>query len=279
MRPAAMSRNTYYKKASKMRPPRRWTRAGHIGSVRSALERDHWPRLQMMLIVMLTGLAGLLSSFLMLHAGVMSIGMRYFFAMCSAYIMFLFLLWIWMRTRADDFDIPDPIELADLAVDMPKPDVASFSGHGGSFDGGGASGDYLDSDAVTSVAQVVEDAGDGVGDALGSVAGADDAAIPIAVVLLGLAILFSSLFVVYSAPVLFAELLVDGVLTAGLYNRLRNVDRRHWLETALRRTALPFVLTAAVVTGAGFWMGSYAPGAHSLGEVLRYVPPPEASDK
>lgn len=259
-----------------MRRPGLLTRAGRVGSILSALERDHWPRLQMMLIVMLTGLAGLLSSFLMLHAGVMSIGLRYFFAMCSAYIMFLLLLWIWMRTRGSELDVPGPddaADLADLAMELPAPRLPSFSGHGGAFDGGGASGDYLDSDAVAGVADLVDDAGDGIGKAVSGVAAADDAAIPIAVVLLGLAILFSSLFVVYSAPVLFAELLVDGVLSAGLYNRLRHADRRHWLETALRRTALPFILTAVVVTGAGLWMGHIAPGAHSLGEVLRYVPP------
>lgn len=259
-----------------MRGSRYLSRAHHIGNIRSALERDHWPRLQMMLIVMLTGIAGLLSSFLMLHAGVLSIGTRYLFAMCCAYIAFLFLLWVWMRTRAEGdgaADGVDPVDLADLAANLPAPRLPAFSGHGGTFDGGGASGNYIDAEVVDSVAGTVEDVSDGVGDALSGVAGADDAAIPIAVVLLGLAILFSSLFLVYSAPVLFAELLVDGVLSAGLYNRLRSVDRRHWLETALRRTALPFVLTAAVVTGAGFWMGSYAPGAHSLGEVLRYQPP------
>lgn len=267
-----------------MRRPRRLSRASRVGTIRSALERGHWPRLQMMFIVMLTGLAGLLASFLMLKAGMLGMGMRYFFAMCSAYIMFLFLLWLWMRTRGDAIDGVDAV---DLALELPAPDLPSaargidFHGGGGSFDGGGASGDWdgasmLDGVGET-VGETVSDIGSGIGDTVGEVAGsADEAAIPIAVVLLGLAIVFSSLFVVWSAPVLFAELVVDGVLSAGLYNRLRNVDRRHWLETALRRTALPFVLTAAVVTGAGWWMGSHAPGAHTLGQVLEYQAPPKA---
>lgn len=267
-----MSKNTFYKKASKMRPVRPQSRASRIGTIRSTLERNHFPRLQMMLIVMLTGLAGLLASFLMLHAGVLGMGMRYFFAMCAAYIMFLFLLWIWIRTRGDGID-----GNADLGgVDMPAPDLPVFSGRGGSFDGGGASGDYRDSASMfDGMGDTIDNVTGGIGDTVGEVAGAsDDAAIPIALVLLGLAILFSSLFVVWSAPVLFAELLVDGALAAGLYSRLRSVDRRHWLETALRRTALPFVLTAAVVTGAGWWMGIYAPGAHTLGQVLDYQAQP-----
>ncbi len=262
-----------------MRRPRILSRDSHVVTIRSALERDHWPRLQMMFIVMLTGLAGLLASFLMLQAGVLGMGKRYFFAMCCAYIMFLFLLWVWMRMRDEAADAADlGLDVADAALQL-SPDLPSFGGRGGSFDGGGASGNWDAASLLDGVGNTVGDAGKGIGEAVGEVAGgADEAAIPIAVVLLGLAIVFSSLFVVWSAPVLFAELLLDGVLSAGLYSRLRNVDRRHWLETALRRTALPFLLTAALVTGAGWWMGTHAPGAHTLGQVLDYQPA-EAANK
>ena len=82
--------------------------------------------------------------------------------------------------------------------------------------------------------------------------------------------MLSSLFVIYSAPVLFAELLLDGARAAGLYRGLRGLDRRHWLESALRRTFLPFVLTTAVVTAAGWGMGHYAPEARSIGEVMQH---------
>ena len=63
------------------------------------------------------------------------------------------------------------------------------------------------------------------------------------VILFVAALLLSSLWVVYSAPVLFAELLVDGVLAASLYRRLRGLESQHWLETALKRTVWPFVVT------------------------------------
>lgn len=255
-------------------------RTRRIGSIRSALERDHYPRLQMMLIVMLTGMAGWLASFLMLGAGVLSMGPRYFYAMCTAYIAFLLLLWLWLRLRGQDID-----GSADFAsVDVGGPDLTSCSGRGGSFDGGGASGDYgnasipLDGvDAFGDFSSSKGGVGDSAGDALGSVADAVDvgeAAIPIAVVVLAAAILFSSLFVVYSAPVLLAELLVDGVLAASLYRRLQGLDHRHWLETALRRTMWPFIGTALVVTACGWAMDRYAPEAHSLGQVLQHEEAP-----
>ena len=79
------------------------------------------------------------------------------------------------------------------------------------------------------------------------------------------------LFVVYSAPLLFAELLVDGVLAATLYRRLRGIEPRHWLETAVRRTFLPFLLTACFTGAAGWTMAMYAPGANSIGKVFLHA--------
>ena len=85
------------------------------------------------------------------------------------------------------------------------------------------------------------------------------------------ALLLSSLFVVYSAPILFAELIVDGVLSASLYRKLRELETRHWLETAIRRTAWPFAGTAAIVCDIGWAMAIYAPEAHSVGDVIAHA--------
>ena len=229
--------------------------------MRSKLLREHYPRLQMGLIVAVTGLAGLGASFALLQAGVNSMGPRYFYAMGIAYIVFLMLLWAWLRLRGDGLDIP--------SGNLESEAAPHWSGEGGTFDGGGASGDYDLADsagdsAVDSVQSALDEAAGSVDVDVG------DAALPIAALILAAGIVFSSLFVVYTAPVLFAELLVDGVLAAGLYRRLQGQDRRHWLESALRRTFWPFMLTAAVVTAAGWGMGRYAPQASSLGEVLQH---------
>lgn len=73
---------------------------------------------------------------------------------------------------------------------------------------------------------------------------------------------------IWSAPLLFAEIAVDALLAAGLYRRLRMLEPRHWMRAAVRRTILPFVLTTLAVSAAGFGMQACAPGARSLGEVL-----------
>jgi len=88
------------------------------------------------------------------------------------------------------------------------------------------------------------------------------------VILFALGLALASLYVVYAAPMLFAELLVDGALSYALYRKIKAADSPHWLESATRRTALPFVLTGVFVSITGATMASYAPGAHSIGQVI-----------
>jgi hypothetical protein len=145
-----------------------------------------------------------------------------------------------------------------------------FAGKGGQFGGGGASHSFEGTAAKSSVVAekpaVLESLK--IGDAAGVVAEAEEFAIPLAIAFFVGALLLSSLFIVYTAPTLMAEVLLDAVLAAGLYRRLRGIDRRHWLETAIRHTIWPFVLTALCLAAAGWAMASYAPGAESIGDVL-----------
>lgn len=246
-----------------MRRPR-LTRDSEVNRVRNALLRESFPRVQMFILVSFTGASGFLASFLMLRlGGIEGMALRYVLAMGVAYLAFLGLLWIWLRWRADDF--LDPVaDAVDLAGNLPDLSHLDFSGAvrggGGSFDGGGASANF----------DIAGGAGDSVSDKLGVIAEAEEAAIPIAVIVLIGAIVLSSLFVIYSAPLLFAEIIVDGVLSASLYRRLRGMQHNHWIHAALKRTFWPFVLTTLLVGVCGVAMEMLAPGAQSVGEVLRY---------
>jgi len=242
-----------------------------VDRMRANLERQGFPRLQMMLLVSLTGAVGFLVSYTLLGMGLTQMWLRYLLAFGFAYLAFLGLLWLWLRTRAEDYgDIPD---VSDAFVPRGRGHACDgFQGGGGSGGGGGASGSF---DAPALQPAAVDMADDGMSDALGAVgdaaSGADELALPLMALLFVAALLLSSLWVVYSAPVLFAELLVDGVLAASLYRRLRGLESQHWLETALKRTAWPFVLTGLLLVAIGWGMQAYAPGAHSIGEVMRYV--------
>ena len=228
--------------------------------LRRQLERDSYPRLQMMLLVALTGAAGFLCSTLLLHSGMDEMGLRYLISVGCAYLVFLVLLWLWLRTSADDYDsVPDAVDWSNA---LPSPHQHGWTGGGGRFGGGGAQGrwestpvEYERSESIAPFDSVDVD-------------GADEFAIPLVVLIFAVTLVLASFSIVYSAPVLFAELLLDGVLAATLYRGLKRLETRHWLETALRRTLLPFIVAAVLLAAAGWGMQVYAPGAHSLGEVI-----------
>jgi hypothetical protein len=242
------------------------TRAVAVERMRARLLREGFPRLQMFILVSLTGLAGFGASVAMLVAGIDTMALRYALAMGIAYIVFLLLLWLWLRTRASDYIDALPVPDGGSggsggAASRSAAGEAEFAGGGGTFDGGGASA-HADFGPADSGIEAIADK------PLAVIGQAEEGAIPLALVLLALGIALSSLFVIWSAPVLFAEILVDALLAAGLYRRLRTLNPRHWMLAALRRTLLPFVLTTVTVAGAGWGMQAYAPEARSLGEVL-----------
>ena len=242
------------------------TRSHAILRIKRRLEQDSFPRVQMSLIVGLTGAAGLLFSFVLLELGVTSMALRYPLALLMAYGVFLLLLWLWLRTKAEDYvDIPDLSELVPSGSGGGSP---AFEGGGGNVGGGGASGSF---DGPASFAPVESDSSP-LSEAAGAVDGADELAVPLIAVAFALGLALASLYVVYAAPILFAEVLVDGALSYALYRRIKAADSPHWLESAVRRTALPFVLTGVFVAITGAAMAAYAPGAHSIGQVMQHQP-------
>lgn len=226
------------------RPSATDLRRREIHRLRNELENTDFPRLKMTLIVGLTGAGGFLASYLLLGAGMTSMTSRYPLAVGIAYLVFLFLLWLWLRSSADDYGDPG-IDLSD----------------GCHRSAGNCSGE-------PSPEIEIDDSASGLGDVVEAASGADEFAIPLLVLIVVAALVLASGWIVYSAPLLFAELLVDGVLAASLYRRLKGLEARHWLETAVRRTAWPFALTALTFCLAGAVMHGLAPDAHSIGEFL-----------
>jgi hypothetical protein len=94
------------------------TRSHAILRLKRRLEQDAFPRIQMSLIVGLTGAAGLLFSFLMLEAGMTSMALRYPLALLAAYGVFLLLLWLWLNNQRDQARI---ISRAEISSAWPDP--------------------------------------------------------------------------------------------------------------------------------------------------------------
>jgi hypothetical protein len=241
---------------------------------RHQLEAKSYPRLQMSLITGLTGAFGLLSSFVLLHlGGVESMTLRYPLALVCAYGMFLALIGLWLRTQARDYlDLPDLSGGLSSHSSHTGPSGTStpiHSGGGGDFGGGGASGSFGGSFGGSG-ADMSEAVGSdfSLGDSVGSVADADELAIPLMAVVLAVGLAFASLYVIYIAPVFLAEVMVDGAFSYALYRYVRGDDPAHWLATAVRRTVVPFIATGVFLMLVGAAMSAYAPGAHSIGDLM-----------
>lgn len=259
------------------------TRRTAIVRVQRHLEHSSYPRVQMGLIMGLTGAFGMLCSYVLLQSGVGSMAVRYPLALAGAYLFFLLLLWLWLRSSADDWgsaaDAADVLPEGGHGTSVPK----ISSGGGGDFGGAGAQGRWVPARDAAEVGSLPArsvaapalptDSGDtalgaSVGDAVADASSADEVVIPLLVLALLLGLALASLYVVYLAPSLLAELSVDGALSYSVYRHLARTEKRHWLGTAVRRTGLPLLVTAVFVTLIGWGLSVAAPGAHTLGEAL-----------
>lgn len=213
------------------------------------------PKFQMSLILLFTGLAGFLASYSLLHLNVTRMWIRYPIAILIAYGVFLLLLrlWLWMHGR--DMDV-------DLDIDLELPVGESGSGEVSHLNSGA---DIGDSHAVESVASSVNSSSGFSWSSIDFDLDLDDGWFVIIALIVIIGLLIASLYIIYIAPLLLAEILIDGVLLVGLYKRVKHIDQRHWMRTAIRRTIVPALLIAMLFSVAGFAMQRVVPEAHSIG--------------
>lgn len=244
-------------------------RAKLVERMRERLESQSAPRLQMSLIVSLTGLAGLLASASLLKLGLHSMAWRYPAALLIAYGAFLGLLWLWLRSRAEDWaDLGDGADAVDMFTGMVRPFGQGISRSSREIAEDGALAVDL-----TSAAKSVVTARSSKSSKLGwtDAGGVDELAIILLVLGFVLALAAAAFYVVYQAPMLMAEVALDGALVGSLYHRLRECERQHWLHTAWRHTRWPLLAMLLVVWLVGWGLGQAAPGAVTLGQAWGMV--------
>ncbi len=242
-------------------------RERRIEIIRRRLIRKGIPRIQVSLILSLTALAGFLTSFSLLHLGVPWMWLRYPIATLIAYCVFLLLLalWLWLQRRSLDLDP----SVLDFIPSGPSGHGESIQFGGASdFGGGGAGGSWGES-ASSSSSGVSN--GDSASQAVGFDLDLEEGWLVVIAFVALVGGLIASLYIVYIAPALLAEILVDGALVAGLYRRVKHIEQRHWLRGALRRTLLPALLVALFFTVAGYALQKAIPEAHTIGEIWNHV--------
>jgi hypothetical protein len=249
----------------------------------------------MLLLVSVTAVAGFATSYLLLHAGLTMMALRYPLAVGVGYLAFLGLVRLWLRrfrlrarvTRRErgahvDLDVLEfPIDQLFTSGPTPEPQFIGF-GHGGGFSGGGGGASWGDGSPtfVSAAGSSAPRAGSGgsAGSGWDLDLDLDEGAlwlIPIAIIVaIALGVVT---YIVYLAPTLFAELLLDAGLAAGLYHRLLRTGRRSWLTTAIRSTIIPACFVAALLALAGTIMQDVFPDAVSIGGVVSHLRADEAA--
>nr|WP_312250056.1 hypothetical protein [Stenotrophomonas geniculata] len=240
-------------------------RAGELVRARQHLRERGWPRLQMALIVALTGAAGFLASHLLRLAGIDAMLLRYPMAVLLAYGVFLLLMWIWIRWRWDNvLDGRSP----DVGSGSPSPRGSTvespWGGVGGRSGGGGASASWNES---------AQAGGGDAGELPLTGLAEDEAGLPLLAILgivaLVASVLLASVWVVWSAPVLMAELLVDAAIASGLYLRMQGMHEQGWWRVCVTHTIWPLLGLLLFFVVLGWLAQEVAPDATHLLQVIQ----------
>ena len=246
-----------------------------VGLLTARIKRAYRPRTGAFVIAVISALFGALFSAVLWHLGMESMTWRYPVAVLLSYLVLLCLLWGWSRRDLWDgnFDFGSGSG-SDVSGSHGNSchDASGFSG-GGEFGGAGGSGSFAsDAPGAGSDSSVVSDL---ASDAMQASVSADEGII----VLLPLALAFalvlvfgglaaSAVSLVWQAPSLLAELMIDAGTAGLLAVFVRHPDRRGWLATALRRTLPVFVSLTLVFSVAGYAMEWIDPTAITLFDVL-----------
>jgi len=82
-------------------------------------------------------------------------------------------------------------------------------------------------------------------------------------------VLLASVWVVWSAPVLMAELLVDAAIASGLYRRMQGMHEQGWWRVCVTHTIWPLLGLLLFFVVLGWLAQELAPDATHLLQVIQ----------
>lgn len=255
-------------------------------SLMALLQDRYSTRLHMFLIVAAGVSVALLMTKFLLLAGVQAMWLRYLAALLLAYFTFFFGVYCWLLLspygkylRRHDWTPDAPLDFVPgpgPSGPIPTP-VDAVHGAGGEFGGGGASGDWNVFEPSASV-DFPDSMPDGIpGEGLVDVAGGADEGgclLVIAGILLVilLSVLFgASLYVIYQAPAILAEVVFEVLLGSRLARGARALDSANWPSVLLRKTWKPFAILSAVALAFAVFVQYAFPHVTTAGELVRIL--------
>lgn len=219
--------------------------------VEKAKARMAVPRVQMMLLLAAAGGAGFLVSYGLLQFGVDRMALRYPLAVGVAYLVFFLLLRLWLAFQREPVECT--LDGLDLAVDAADAGVDVLSAAGQPF----APMPVAPRSERPSLDLDVPDLDEGI--------------FLIVLAAVAAVVLGAVFYVIYLAPLLLAEVLVDGLLLVGFYKKLKGPEPEHWALCAVRRTWIAALVVAVTFFFAGVVFENLAPEARSIGGVWQAV--------
>jgi hypothetical protein len=222
------------------------SRTEAVNRIAQYLRRKSQPRLLLFAILVFTGIVGAASSFLMLHIGLEAMYLRYPIAALIAYLVFLLLLRLWQDHQAHQPDLA--MQLGTESGVHNTPNVRMEDKQTGS------KRSFLDALDAIDLLNIFDEAPGLLIWLL------------IAVIVGGLALLG---LVLSFAPILLAEVLLDGLLVAGIWKRFKKSGDDNPLRAAFRITRIPALMVILALFVIGYVFKLLAPSANSIGDVIR----------
>lgn len=197
-------------------------------------------------VIVLTGLVGFGISAVLLKSGLTAMSIRYPLSVLGAYAVFLGLIRLWAEFERRRFDPEDPVILGafEEADEPVKPSLDKSDSRW--WDWLDVGGDFLPSDEGCLPALLI---------------GAIIGLLALLVVAIG------------AAPVLIAEVFIDVVLAGILYRRLKLAQSEHWLSSAIQKTWIYVLGSAALLALIGWCLDTLAIDSDTMGKAVKELWP------
>lgn len=246
----------------------------------SWLQRRHWVRVHMFLIVTATFLAGLLTTKLLMISGVDLLWLRYAIAVCAAYLTFLVIIRIWIWYVCSGSVVEDSVDAVDLFVrTMDRVGSVEWEelGGGGQFGGGGASGTWETPDGVpvemeisTAPSKLVSSGGgSGKSGGFSFDIGGDEGCFVVILLAVFVGVLFlAGGYLIYAAPAILGEAVFEALLAAALVRRTKKLAAAGWAGSIFKATVWIFLAVLAFSVVLGWYAQKSCPEARRVRDAI-----------
>jgi len=254
-----------------------------------ALQKEYSTRFHMFLIVAAAVSVAVLTTRLMLSAGVTVMWERYAVALVLAYATFFAGVWVWLhmsqygrhlragwgRRNRSIGDVPlDVIPNINVGGGSAAPVDMPFQAGGGTFDGGGTGGSWDVPSSSVSVDSPASGLMDGIG-SVGDVGGDEGGCLLVIAGILIAAVLFAvfgaTIYVVYQAPAILAEVIFEVLLGSPLARGAKALDSANWAAALLKKTWVPFTVMAALAMVFAVYCSIAFPAVTTAGQLLQMI--------